>query len=223
MDTATANVLISGSAGLIGAAIGGFTTYFAGAQQHKRQVEKERRDARRDREHTAAKDCESLCVQMTDDMEKVRHPAAEPDDTDSQREERVDAAHRRLTAAVLYLPTDLRERVEGIGNIVRNASELYYGSPMGGSNHYHRPYTICWHARREIRAIIAAFIKGEPIPKPNRFIVEYQVALDELNEERKEYYSLYDEHDRQKNARKRNQEEFYKRYPKLRRDEADDE
>jgi len=193
MDAATVNALISGSAALLGAATGGFFTYVSGARQHKRQIQKERQINRRDREREAALECEALCIQMADDMEHARRPSKRPDDTDTERGERVKAAYRKFTPAALYLPKDVRQRIETVGAIIRNAGDLSYGSPLHCFCHYDQPYTICWHARRDVRAVVAAFVKDEPIPEPDSRIVEYQAALDDLNKDRAENYSYYDD------------------------------
>jgi hypothetical protein len=220
MDSTTLNALITGGAGLFGTLVGGGTAYMTGAGQHRRQVKKERRDLLREREHQTAKECELLCLQMADYMESVPHPASRRDDKIADRGGKVAAAHKQLESITLYLPDDLRDRVEKIGDILASADDLSYGSSMGRICHYHQPYTICWHLRREVRAVIAAFLKDEKLPKRSKFVVEYEAAVDDLNADREEHYSYYEELS-EGQAERRNRDEFYDRHPKLRPNESE--
>lgn len=101
---------------------------------------------------------------MTDDMEEARHPA-EPDPDAIERTERVRTAYRKLAGAALYLPSDLRQRIESIGNMVQEAYHVSFGYPIGNPCHYDSPYTTCQEAKQEARAAVAAFVKDEPLPK----------------------------------------------------------
>jgi hypothetical protein len=193
MDDTTLNAIITGGAGLGGALIGAGSASFVAWVQHKRQTAAERTEKRRKVEHDSARECEELCVRIADNMENVRHPAyAEHGPEQEERDNRAHEALTRLNSVSLYLPDALRQRVETLGNIALQADELAYGGSTNVPCHYDSPYTMCWNVKREIRAIVAAFLKDErqSLPEPSHKIREYGVALDDLDKQHEEYYEI---------------------------------
>lgn len=213
MDPATVNAIITGSAGLLGALVGAGSANLASWIQHKRDAKSKRIEERRTSEHDAAKKCEELCVRIADNMESVRHPS-QADNSQIQRikEKSAREAHTGLIAATLYLPTDLRERMELLGNIAYQADDMAFGDSMNAPTHYDSPYTICWNVKREIRALTASFLQSEDLPSPGAKIIEYKAALVDLDEQRREFYEMIEEDDQ---AAKRRVDTFYKSHPEL--------
>lgn len=217
MDAATVSSIISGGAGLIGAIVGGSVTLLSTSRQHKLQTKGARQAAIRDQEHRAAKECEELCMRMAEESEHIPHPAnANHDDSDHQRQSRVRDAHSKLDATALYLPAELRERIETLGNIVFDVEEICFGSGPFESTHYDGPYTVCWHVKKEVRAIVAAFLQDKTLPAQGARINEYRTALIDLNRQREEFYSEVESADERSMARERSREAFYKQHPELR-------
>ena len=217
MDDAILTPLITGGAALLGALVGGLVTYFSAASQHKRQAKKELEDAKRSREQEAAKQCESSCIRMANDMETWRHPVdrkRDDDDAYRRREVRMEEAQSTLDAASLYLPDCLRGRVISIGRILHNAGNIAYGE-FEERHHYHSVYTICYYGRKEIQAIVAHFLQGKSAPEPESIICEYQTALRDLDKERAYYYSL-DSNGEPETGFQQAKEKFYKDHPELR-------
>jgi hypothetical protein len=214
MDPDTLKAVISGGTGLLGAAIGASVTLLSASRQYKRQVARDREASIRDREQLAARQCEESCIRMTDDAEHTPHPRNEKfDEAEHQREERLKDAHIQLAGAALYLPAELRERIELLGDLLSDVQGIAYGTGSYGPTHYDSPYAMCWQIRKEATAMIAAFLQGKPLPAPRDRISEYQTALKALNTERDEYYSMIEDLDEGEVAHGRRKEAFYSRHP----------
>lgn len=217
MDATTVNAIITASAGLGGALIGAGTTSLVSWIQHRRDVGTRLKDERRKVEHDAAKKCEELCILIADNMEGVHHPAYMDHSPEEEEKDRVARnAHAELGATSLYLPPDLRNRMEVLGRIAFQSDELSYGGRMHMPAHYDSPYSICWTVRRDVRSLVAAFLRGEPLPVTGRKIHEYEVALEELDNQRQEFYEMIEQDDPQTKNRKERMEDFYKSHPELR-------
>jgi hypothetical protein len=217
VDATTANAIVSAVAALAGGLIGSATTYATAAQQHRRLIKKERDEAKRSQEHLAAKACEEACSRIAGELEKARPPEHEKNhDAIQRRDERVQQAQSTFEASVMYLPDSTRERLEPLCDILSEAVEIAYGSlPDTGGTHYHSPYAICRNAKREVHAVVAAFLKGDPIPKPPSIILEYERALANLRQEYEEYCSSFPDDPPTKAFEKR-RADFYKRNPDIR-------
>jgi hypothetical protein len=200
---------------------GGVMTQWATSRQHKRQVEKEQHDMRREREHRAAQECEILCLRMAANTTRLYRPGTKPDSAHLRRRRDIRRAKQELEAKKLYLPVALRQRIEVIVDIVSSAQDINYGSPLGTVCHPDSPYAICGEASAEIRALVASFLIGDALPKPSEDMIEYQAALDDLNRDRAAFYSQIDDAEEENAVAERVREEFYSRHPELHPDESE--
>lgn len=222
MNEAIATAVISAASGLIGAAIGGGTTLISSAKQSKRDTDREESRRKLARQSDAAAECQELCSRIADEMERAVSSLGENHDSvvEAARDERVRDMHKQVGFSALYLPEPLRERIITASDVIRYADEIGYGTPAYGGTHYDRPYTICWHSRKEVREVTAAFLQGKPIPPATGKMSEYIVALRDLDAEKRDFYDSIDESNGNRQASERAMTSFYERHPDLRNERS---
>ncbi|MFD1044092.1 hypothetical protein ACFQ1S_00010 [Kibdelosporangium lantanae] len=207
--------MIAAAAALIGAGVGGTATYLTAASQYKRQAKKETDTARRAQEGRAAKECEELCGRIAHEMDTQTHSKSPAERAAEQaRNERIRQAQVQFDTASLYLPEDVRLRLEPMCEIISESEALGHGTYSGGPTHFHSPRHIRATVAREVRTLVAAFLQNEPLPPPSRNTVEYSAALTDLRVEQKAYYEDQDHPDQNK-AFGSARTDFYRKHPDL--------
>lgn len=169
MDADTANNVITAGAGIIGALVGGGASIWATSltqksertaeiERERRADERQRRDAAEHRTQIAAKRCDEMITDLTEQIREwdrsgsITHETSDYFDLTRGKERAVDAEAQ-------YLPPPLRARVSEAMSVLRRGDllhqELYNYDPLTWAAH---------EVGRETHRVIAAWQRGEDLP-----------------------------------------------------------
>ncbi len=190
MDPATINQLISGGAGVVGAAIGASTTLLVALGQRRHQDQTERERLSRVRQEEAAQRVNELFAVLVKDESRAITRRFEARVTDEEEqaaraavEDRVEAAKAEIKAHALFLPDDIQDRVAADLELVEMADEFGVNR-WGKAYHYHSFRSILPNVGRDVQRVLAAFLRRQEIPEPSLLIREYDHALAKRKEDR---------------------------------------
>jgi hypothetical protein len=168
----------------------------------KREEERERRSEDRDRASVAAhraresalridelavtlhKDLPEYLLYMRRSKEGTQAEEARWAALGESNRERL----RELELLAVDLPDEVRSRVETAIQVLEDCDDIGNRAWNGGW-HYHGDREIARNTCWRLHALLAAFLRGQPLPRPTAVEIEYEAALDMLLEERQAEYA----------------------------------
>ncbi|GGL42081.1 hypothetical protein H9L10_08840 [Phycicoccus endophyticus] len=178
MELETTSALIAAGAGLGGAFVGGLMTIFATTMQQrserKSELDRERRAdqarkarATEDRAREAAESCDVIFAGVYD------HLRNKPQDADAAWFYHVIGdSMQQASSECVFLPSDLRQRVEEARSILREGPSL-------AQEHYAASEISAAHVAYEhVHDALAAWSKDLPLPPRSEIACEYVLAAE---------------------------------------------
>jgi len=201
VDTATVNALISAGSGLTGAVVGatGSALVQRGARKEARKDEiarEQRAEARRlaDAKDERVREAAERCDEVLSTWVQAGQQFGRGSDRWSVYSEASRKALAALSRETVFLPGDLRERVDEAAQIFRDADSVALDPQSSAPTfHYRSLWSILTTTYSDVHGVIAAWMQGQPLPERSQSLRENIAARDAYESFRDEYYADQDE------------------------------
>ncbi|MFN2586805.1 MAG: hypothetical protein ABR613_01620 [Actinomycetota bacterium] len=149
--------------------------------QHRQTVEYEKAKEARQRAVAAAEEIDRLLITLQSLVPKVADARNASTDLSAKKS----SAIEQVRFLSVHLPVNLRDRVRQAADLLQDADNI----ARGPSPHYHSVWTITRTVGEDAREAVAAFLRNDPLPPQDEYILEYAVSYDELQDELENFYA----------------------------------